>query len=194
MRTYTIDPPRLLPVPSAHPMFSAALKPALPPTANTTSPIAWSVPSVSALVNGGGPHRAGVRAGQRAGGPADVWQRCRGPGAAFHNVNVRGSPGCKQVQLLPWKRCNGRQRAAAAGSIIGRMAAPENATYRWLERVAWTSRACMMQWRQRRSMRPQSDREPPVQWICCVTVTLYGLTPISRARPSRWARPFEGEA
>ena len=43
----------------------------------------------------------------------------------------------EQVQLIPLlKRLgfNGRQRAAAVGSIIGRMAAPgsERATYRWL--------------------------------------------------------------
>ena len=43
----------------------------------------------------------------------------------------------EQVQLIPLLKrlgCNGRQRAAAVGSIIGRMAAPgsERATYRWL--------------------------------------------------------------
>ena len=43
----------------------------------------------------------------------------------------------EQVQLIPLLKrlgCNGRQRAAAVGAIIGRMAAPgsERATYRWL--------------------------------------------------------------
>ena len=43
----------------------------------------------------------------------------------------------EQLQLIPLLKrlgCNGRQRAAAVGAIIGRMAAPgsERATYRWL--------------------------------------------------------------
>ena len=73
---------------------------------------------------------------------------------AFHNLNVDSLQllrprtvgveqvalwAIEQVQLLPLlKRLgfNGRQRAAAVGSIIGRMAAPgsERATYRWLTR------------------------------------------------------------
>ena len=64
-----------------------------------------------------------------------LWNCC---GHAVSGVEQIALWAMQQVRLIPLLQqlgCNGPQRAAAVGSIIGRMAAPgsERATYRWLQ-------------------------------------------------------------
>ena len=126
----------------------------------------------------------------------------------------------EQVQLIPLlKRLgfNGRQRAAAVGSIIGRMAAPgsERATHRWLcgrsalgelLEVDFESMSMMQLYRvsdlldgARKAIEKHLFNQVSDLFGLDVTVTLYDLTNtyfegVAAAQPLAQHGPFEGEA